>query len=119
MYTNELQKLGEKHVKHFVGVFPLDKLPSHIYPTSRLIVNTDTYNLGGKHWIALSYEKGGIVLAFDPLGLFYPLLLVNKLYSNPMVKHVLFNRKMIQLPWERTCGMHCINFLKSLSINSV
>ena len=118
MYTNELEYLGQKHVKHFVGVFPLDKIPSHICPTSRLIINTDTHNLGGKHWIALSFEKGGIVLAFDPLGFFYPQILINKLYNNPMVKRVHFNRKMIQMPWEKTCGQHCIKFLKSLSINN-
>ena len=67
MYTHELIKLGEKYVPHFLGVYPLDKLPSAIRAPSNFIVNTHTHNLPGEHWLAVSYQKGGIVYAFDPL----------------------------------------------------
>ena len=114
MYTDQLEKLGKLHVKHFIGVFPLDKLPIHIEPVSRLIVNTDSHNLQGQHWIALSFEKGGIVLAFDPFGWYYPPLLISRIHSIPSVHRVMYNRKMFQKLTERTCGLYCLQFLSQL-----
>ena len=114
MYTEELAKLGSRHVKHFVGVFPLNKLPPHIDPVSRLIINTDSHNLGGRHWIALSFESGGIVLAFDPFGWYYPPLLINKLHKNPAIKRIMYNHTMFQSPTEKTCGLYCLQFLSQL-----
>lgn len=119
MYTNQLEDLGKKYVKDFVGVFPLDKLPHHITPISRLIVNTDSHKLSGRHWIALSYENGGIVLAFDPFGWYYPPTLIARLHSNPSVQRVIYNTTMFQSPLEKTCGLHCIRFLHDISEESI
>ena len=69
--------MEKKHFNNFIGVFPLDKLPSKIYYGDKLIVNTDTSNLPGEHWLAASYRKPGIIDAFDPLGLYYPTKLIN------------------------------------------
>lgn len=116
MYTEELEKLGRKHVTGFVGVYPLDKLPHAplLYPPpSRFIVNTDTSNLSGKHWIAVSYETGGIVYAFDPLGLCYPPLLCAHLKR--LGRRVIFNKTMYQNPMLPTCGQHCLLWLISRS----
>lgn len=113
MYTNELEYYGKRHVPHFIGVYALDKLPLHIKPISRLIVNTDTHNLPGKHWIALSYEKHGIVYAFDPLGVYYPNLLIQYLHRLPH-RRIIYNRTMYQRPWRKTCGQHCLQFLMDL-----
>jgi hypothetical protein len=112
MYTSELNKLGKQHIPGFIGAFPLDKLPLHICtPPSSYIVNTDTHNLSGHHWIAISYEKSGIVRAFDPLGIFYPQLLTEKLHKFPH-KKIIYNRLMHQNPLLKTCGLHCLNYLK-------
>jgi hypothetical protein len=113
MYTNEIEDIGKKCIPGFIGAFPLDRMPSHIgSPPKSFIVNTDTNNLNGKHWLAVSYEQGGIVRAFDPLGFFYPQLLISKLHSHPNVR-VHYNRTMIQNPFDQTCGLHCLIFLKS------
>jgi len=79
MYTNQIADVASKHVDNFIGVFPLDKLPIHLPHggQTRFIVNTDSHNLSGQHWIAVSYEKGGIMRAFDPLGVHYPSRLVH------------------------------------------
>lgn len=115
MYSHQLEELGKRHVKGFMGVFPLDKFPKHIgISLKSFIINTDTHNLPGQHWLAVSYERPGIAYAFDPLGMYYPLPLVANLYRNPS-NRVIFNRKMYQMPWERNCGLHCISFLKSRS----
>jgi len=110
MYTDQLVHYGRKLVKNFIGVFPLNKLPKAIRPTSRFIVNTDTDNLPGTHWIAVSYEQGGIALVFDPLGLFYPYKLANYLANHARI--VFFNYHMYQSPTEENCGQHCIAWLK-------
>jgi hypothetical protein len=113
MYANEIGDYGKKHVPGFMGVFPLDRLPSHIGPPPKsFITNTDTSNLPGEHWLAVSYENGGIVRAFDPLGFFYPPLLVAKLHHFPNTR-VIYNRKMIQNPFDTSCGLHCLIFLKN------
>lgn len=116
MYTDELQAYGKAFVPHFIGVYPLDKIPSHMCTPSRLIVNTDTHNLKGQHWLAVSYAQGGIVYAFDPLGFFYPKLLIERLQRLPHSR-IVYNYKAYQMPWENTCGQHCLNFLYKQAMN--
>ena len=115
MYTEELNRVGRKHVSGFIGVYALDQLPSKNLlqpPPSRFIVNTDTKNLPGEHWIAVSYEIGGVVYAFDPLGTFYPLVLCNYL-KGLSCRRVVFNTTMYQNPMLATCGTHCLRWLMS------
>ena len=79
-----------------------------------MIINTQTSDLPGQHWIAVSIAKNGIVYAFDPLGFYYPPYLryrLNNLYRG----RVIYNRIMYQHPWENNCGQHCLNFLYKLS----
>lgn len=111
MFTDEIDEYGKKFIPHFKGVYPLDKFPSHICIPSALIVNTDTHNLRGQHWIAISYENGGIVFAFDPLGIYYPRYLMEKLHRLPH-QHVIYNTIMYQHPLETTCGLYCLAFLQ-------
>jgi len=109
MYSDKLNRLGKKYIPDFNGVYPVDKLPKVIKSPTSIIVNTDTSNLQGQHWIALSYEKGKEVYAFCPLGLYYPRCLTEKLHKSGC--KVIYNRKMYQMPWESTCGWHCLAFL--------
>ena len=110
MYTHELWDMGEKYVPNFVGVFPLDELPVDLKAPSNLIVNTHTKNLDGEHWLALSYQKGGIVFAFDPLGLYYPYLL-QKYLSRLGARRIHYNKIPYQRFFEDTCGIYCIAWL--------
>jgi hypothetical protein len=109
MYTDQLKKYGENHFKNFLGVFPLDKLPAKISYGDKFIVNTDTSNLPGEHWLAVSYRKPGIVYAFDPLGVYYPTKLINFLCHHAVCVRV--NHIMYQHPLSNTCGQHCLLFL--------
>lgn len=118
MYTNQLVEHAKSmKINNFIGVFALDKLPKHtLPPPSRFIVNSNTHNLPGEHWIAVSYENGGIVRAFDPLGVYYPTKLVHYLANSS--RQIVFNRTMYQNPLTRTCGQHCLLWLKQRSINT-
>lgn len=113
MYTDELMRHGLEGSSNFIGVFPLDNLPLHL-PRHRgsFIVNTDTLNLDGQHWLAVSYNNGGIVKAFDPLGIFYPSNLGNYLARHLPQRRITFNREMYQNPLKKTCGEHCLQWLK-------
>lgn len=111
MHTDELMKRGARN-PNFIGVFPLDKLPLHLPPQAgSFIVNSDTHNLPGQHWIAVSYNNGGIVKAFDPVGAFYPLALANYLARQFPWRRIIYNRQMHQQRWEKTCGEHCLRWL--------
>ena len=115
MYTEDLVRLGGKHVHHFKGVYALDELnSSHIQrfhpPPTRFIVNTHTKNLSGEHWLAVSYENDGIVYAFDPLGVYYPPRLSN--FLKRLGRKVVFNTRTYQNPFLPTCGVHCLDWLR-------
>lgn len=116
MYSNEIVKIARKlKIKNFIGVFPLNQLPppsSYRRPFC-FIVNTDTANLPGKHWIAVSFAKNGIVRAFDPLGVYYPAMLCDYLARSN--RRVSFNHVMYQDPTSRLCGQHCLRWLRSIN----
>lgn len=119
MHTSELvQQSRRMGLVNFLGVFPLDKLPCQ-WPKlapSCFIVNTDTHKLSGRHWLAVSFERGGIVRAFDPLGILYPSILTSYLAKAAAAGggggRVMFNRTMYQDPKSKTCGQHCLQWLK-------
>lgn len=117
MHTDELWKLGEKYVPNFAGVFPLNKLPKYLRAPANFIVNTHTHNLPGEHWLAVSYQKSGIVFAFDPFGIYYPHLL--KVYLHRLRRHraIYYNVEQFQEIHEKTCGIYCIAWL--ITINSL
>lgn len=111
MRSKELLERGQEY-SDFVGVFPLNKLPPHLpHGSGSFIVNSDTHNLPGEHWLAVSYKNGGIVKAFDPLGFFYPLGLVNYLAKRFPRKTIQYNWKSYQKLSEKTCGEHCLRWL--------
>ena len=111
MHTRELWKLGKKYVPHFKGVYPLDKMPKSLVAPSNLIINTHTHNLPGEHWLAVSYQKGGRVFAFDSFGMYYPSILQNYLRRLKRSCPVSYNRFQFQEVHEKTCGHYCIAYL--------
>jgi hypothetical protein len=115
MDSREVEKICKKHVPHFVGVYPLNKLPSALRPPANLIVNTDTNNLPGEHWLAVSYQTGGIVYAFDPFGFYYPQNLKIYLSHLRRLTSVKYNRVQYQQFTEQTCGLYCIAWLIAIN----
>lgn len=116
--THELWERGRKIMgSDFVGVFPLDKLPqlSTLTAGKALIVNTDSSNLPGRHWIAV-YVKPHVLEVFDPFGaIAYPHLLIARLHMDPR-RRVAYNRMGIQEPTSKACGQHCLRWIESVSV---
>ena len=115
MDSHSVQKIGKKYIPNFVGVFPLNKLPQALRAPANLIVNTDTHNLPGQHWLAVSYQKGGVVYVFDSFGFFYPRILriyLNKLRRTAPVR---YNRIRYQSMHEQTCALYCLAWLITIN----
>lgn len=112
MYTHELIDKA-KNIPNFIGVFPLDKLPSqHHVPPFNFIVNTDTSNLPGRHWIAVHVDEWKTVL-FDPVGIYYPPILCRHVikFGRPIV----YNWKQYQPITKPICGQYCLAWLRSIN----
>lgn len=115
MRTREVLHLGDAYVPNFVGVFPLNKLPQALRPPANFVLNTHTHNLPGEHWLAVSYQKGGIVLAFDPFGHYYPGMLKVYLSNLRRSTSVKYSKVQYQEIHEKTCGLYCIAWLISVN----
>lgn len=122
--------------KIFLDVYARDELPTSIpsYPCS-LIINTDTINLPGKHWIAVFVNRYKVAEYFDSLN--QPPLhdvslwmnkfswTVKKVTSFPLQSerslmcggYVLYF--VIERPWENNCRSVLRPFTKDCHRNDV
>lgn len=97
--------------EEFLGVFASDTLPKTVGPLfnySSLIVNTDTSNLPGTHWVGI-ISREDEAYYFDPFGYAPPLNIakwLNKHYSNWT-----HNERQVQPITSKACGYFCLHFL--------
>jgi hypothetical protein len=110
MRTEEINKAMQDY-KTFLGTWPSDMIPD-IGPGEGVIVNTDTRNEPGKHWVAIYRPPRGPVEYFDSFGL-PPLSpeTINYL-SRIAPQGWTYSMTTVQHEIEDSCGQHCINFLK-------
>ena len=105
----QLDYLGKKCLgERYIGTFPLNSPPFYLKPNTCFIINTQSANLPGEHWLAVNITYTNIEL-FDPFGLYYPSSLVN--YLTRSSKHVTFNRKQYQDFNTNLCGYYCLKWL--------
>ena len=98
--------------KHHVGnVCAVDQLSSS--PLQNLprifIVNTDTHDLAGKHWVSMYVPCVGPIEFFDSLGKhprFYSPLFEKFIYSHS--NEFIYNRTSLQSNFSTTCGHFCL-----------
>ena len=104
---------GNTTVKRaFRGVYPHNKLPTFIRPIAKglpltLIVNTDTHNLPGRHWISIYIGPDGQGEIFDSLAT-APSAYVARFLSKHC-KRWTTNRPLIyQHPFSSYCGVYVL-----------
>ena len=103
--VRKMRSCGNKYSKSiFIGVFARDNLPKSLpkYPCS-LIINTDTKNLPGKHWVSIyisSYKEGEYFDSFGEEPSQDIALWLNKF----TVKWKKINVNILQNPLSITCG---------------
>ena len=106
--TLEIDRITQNLIKDYDGTFPINDLPITRKKTYKLILNTDTRNLQGKHWIAVyvCHKKGYV---FDPLGYSPPLQLQQWLNKQGICW--ICNTPQLQPMLSVLCGNYCIYFL--------
>lgn len=96
----------------FVGVFPINELPkvSDSHSEVKFIVNTDSANLPGMHWIAVWRKPQGKAEIFDSYAIYPPAEV--QLWCNANCSQGWqYNSWCIQSPTSRLCGFYCCLFL--------
>ena len=98
-----------KHLKYrFQGVYAADNFPLNFKENCFIIVNSDTSNQLGTHWLLLC-KKSGQVLFGDPLGLplsYYPYICGHLSYTDIGVTEIMKNP--LQKTDSNLCGLYCI-----------
>lgn len=115
MNTSEVQSLAIKKVLNFDGVFPVNNLPITAKKEYRLIINTDTDNLPGVHWIAIIVRKDNTAYVFDPLGHPPSLFIQNWLRMRNVQWSC--NLRQVQPNDSTLCGLYCIFYLHFIDYN--
>ena len=110
--VRKMRKCGNQYSKRlFIGVFARDALPKGIvsYPCS-LIINTDTKNLPGKHWVSIfisSYKEGEY---FDSFGR-EPSQDIAIWLNKFTVKWKKVNSVILQNPLSTSCGQFVLFYI--------
>lgn len=95
------------NIRNFRGIYMRDTLPKRPWHRETAIVNLDTSEGSGTHWVC--YNKNGLfVKYFDSLG--------NRGPPPELVRYlrdcrISFSCRSYQDPSSYTCGHHCILFL--------
>ena len=112
MSTTDQLNWWMRYDPSFVGVFPLNKIPHLRRCASRaLIINTQTDNLPGQHWIAVRtmWDRAWI---YDPMASHPPPpALCHHLLIYCNIAFLYICNVAIQPPLTNTCGHHCVYFL--------
>lgn len=109
---NKMRSCSNHYSKRlFLGVFSRDSLPKKVdyYPCT-LIINTDTKNLPGKHWVAIyisSFKEGEY---FDSFGC-EPSQDVALWMNKFTIKWKKLNSTRLQNPLSTTCGKFVLLFV--------
>ena len=117
MNTYELTSLLNRapQLKHLHGqVCAKDLLPEEkTLDVKAYIINTDTSDKPGEHWVAIYFRNNNEAIYFNSYG-----LPPQEDYILPFIqrnaRHWIYNKEMLQSPWSGVCGMYCINILGQL-----
>ena len=85
-------------------------LPRIICYPSAIVVNTQSENQEGEHWLAMYFDKNRFCEFFDSFGLgpdYYNL----ELYVKTFASDLHFNNSQLQSYDSDTCGYYCIHFI--------
>ena len=104
-------------IPHFRGVFMRDELPQKIKTLECGIMNFNTHEQTGSHWVCYM-RNGNTRLYFDSFGQITPLELQKYLKTKPefekKVSVIERNTDIVQRPNTSVCGHLCLFVLTSL-----
>ena len=114
---NQLANYLSKRLPHtFRGVYSCNELsvsPKALgwpnQPPHALIINTDTSNLPGQHWIAIYVTADNRGEVMDSYGLLPPTTVQR--WLNRHTRQWIANNRLIQPPNSDSCGQFCADYL--------
>lgn len=112
MDTYSVEEVGFSTIHQFIGVFPIDKVPHTKLSKYAFIVNNQTSNLPGEHWIAVRVCNKKAYI-FDPLGLPPPAQLTNHLKKY----RIEYNKIQYQPTNSTLCGQYALTWLINNSMH--
>lgn len=106
---SELEKVGKYYLgDDFRGVYSQDMVPNDMKHGQYAVVNVDTSDKGGSHWVAVKKNKNKHVLIYDSFGRKSKKLLPI-LYRQFDVTDADYDRE--QAYREDNCGQRCVSFI--------
>lgn len=105
--------------KHkFLGVYAADTLPLRVpQRPCALVVNMDTSNLPGSHWVAIYVRSDGVGEYFDSYGL-APLSKHHIKFLDTACSSWTVNKVRLQGIYSSVCGQYCCLFVAARSRNT-
>ena len=115
----ELERYAKQlKIPNFRGVFMRDTLPTHPQNTECGIVNLNTHDKPGSHWVCY-YKQGQKRIYFDSFGQITPLEVQQYLKTSSEFQRgkevIQRNTDIVQAPNTVVCGHLCLSVLKSLT----
>ena len=101
-----LLKKDSQAKKIFKKVCALDEIEVPSYP-SAYVINSDTSDKKGEHWVAVYFDKNRRGEYFDSYGL-PPAVLGLEAYMDRFSLDWIYNRKTIQSLFSNVCGHYCV-----------
>ena len=112
LQIKDLLKKDSQAKKIFKKVCALDEIEVPSYP-SAYVINSDTSDKKGEHWVAVYFDKNRRGEYFDSYGL-PPAVLALEAYMDHFLLDWIYNCKTIQSLFSNVCGHYCV-YLISLS----
>ena len=94
--------------ERFRGIYPIDLIPKELPNRSVIIVNQDTSNQKGSHWVVIHYMSDAIVEYFDSVGKQPKVEVHNLLLSQDMT--YMYNNKRLQSYNTYTSWLFCLYY---------
>lgn len=98
-------------IKHFRGVFSRDNLPKHPLNIECAVLNLDTLQGKGTHWVAY-YKNKNKVIYFDSFGNLPPPTELQQYFQK---YNIVYNYTNYQKYNTFICGHLCLKFLQCMN----
>lgn len=103
-----MRRLGVRNY----GVYPADRLPSILYPSTAIIANTDPHFKGGEHWVAFYMDHHtGMIEYFDSFGNPPHLPTYQQFLRRNSLHPYIYNKYRLQGYNTSVCGHYCLVYL--------
>ena len=120
MHTIQVNRVGKSLFGYrYLGTFALDKVPLHFIRDAKLqhfIINTQTSNLPGQHWIAVTVCDNNKAYIFDSFGVPPPTLLINQLKRRG-IRKIYYNKRQVQNFGTLLCGQLALQHLLHVDLS--